>query len=167
MKKFIRKIKYFGVLRTLQYFFFQRVLLINYKVPWPVHWSSIVNHHENITQKEFRPYLGAMPSQYIQAMNGIEIGLNLRIGPGVKIISANHDLHDYSKHKNEGPIIIGDNCWLSANSILLPGTKLGDHVVVAAGSVVTKSFESNHLIGGNPAKIIKKLDSYIGNPDEW
>lgn len=141
--------------------------MINYKVPWPVHWSSIVNHHKNIDQKDFRPYLGAMPSQYIQAMNGIKIGYNLRIGPGVKIISANHSMIDYSKHLPSRPIIIGDNCWLSANSIILPGVQLSDHVVVAAGSVVTKSFGPDVLIGGNPAKVIKKLDPYSGNKRDW
>lgn len=54
-----------------------------------------------------------------------------------------------------GEICIGNNCFIGAGSILLPGVFLGDNIVVAAGSVVTKSFfESNIIIGGNPAKII-------------
>ena len=103
-----------------------------------------------------------MPGQYIQAVNGIIIGKNVRIGPGVKLVSANHNLNNFSLHDQAGPIIIGDNCWLSANSVILPGVKLGDHVVVAAGAVVTKSFPENCLIGGVPARMLKPLDTYRG-----
>ena len=61
------------------------------------------------------------------------------------------------------PIIIGDNCWIGAGSILLPGVVLANHIVVAAGSVVTKSFtEDNVLIGGTPARVIKHLSYYKG-----
>jgi len=105
-------------------------------------------------------YPGYMPGQYIQAINGIIIGKNVRFGPGVKIISANHNFNDFSKHDNADPIIIGDNCWIAANAVILPGVQLGNHVVVAAGAVVTKSFTDNCLIGGVPAKIIKELDAY-------
>ena len=57
--------------------------------------------------------------------------------------------------------IIGDNCWIATNAVILPGVELGEHVIVGAGSVVTQSFkENNILIGGVPAKIIKKLDNY-------
>ena len=63
---------------------------------------------------------------------------------------------------NNGPIIIGNNCWIGTNAILLPGVELGEHVIVAAGSVVTKSFkESNIVIGGNPAKILKSIPPYF------
>lgn len=62
------------------------------------------------------------------------------IGPGVKIISASHNLNDYDLHDSIDPIEIGDNCWFGADVIILPGVKLGDHTVVAAGAVVTKSF---------------------------
>jgi len=104
-----------------------------------------------------------MPGQYIQAMNGIVIGKNVRMGPGVKIISANHDLMNFNVHTQSGPIEIGNNCWLSANSIILPGVKLGNHVVCAAGAVVTKSFPDNNcLIGGVPAVVIKQLNCYVG-----
>lgn len=54
--------------------------------------------------------------------------------------------------------IIGENCFIGEKSIILPGVILGNNVIVAAGSVVTKSFDDNVLIGGNPAKIIKKYN---------
>ncbi|KAH3687064.1 hypothetical protein WICPIJ_001954, partial [Wickerhamomyces pijperi] len=56
------------------------------------------------------------------------------------------------------PIRIGDNCWLGANVTILPGVTLGDNVVVGAGATVTKDVESNSLVLGVPAKVVKKLD---------
>lgn len=53
-------------------------------------------------------------------------------------------------------IVIGKNCFIGANSIIMPGVEIGDSVIVAAGSVVTKSVKSNCIVAGNPAKIIKE-----------
>ena len=53
------------------------------------------------------------------------------------------------------PIRIGNKCWIGANAIVLPGVSLGDHVIVGAGAIVTKSFPSNCTIAGVPARIIK------------
>ncbi len=103
-----------------------------------------------------------MPGCYIQAMNGIHVGRNLWVGPGVKIISANHDPCDYARHIKTNPIKIGDDCWLGSNCVILPGVELGDHTIVAAGAVVTKSFdEGDIMLAGVPAKIIKRLDKYV------
>jgi len=73
----------------------------------------------------------------------------------VKIISANHKIEDLSKHEKTRPIRIGKDCWLGANAIILPGVELGDRVIVGAGTVVTKSFPSNCIIMGVPARIIR------------
>ena len=74
----------------------------------------------------------------------------------------NHNTNNYAKYIKDSPIIIGDNCWIGASSIILPGIKLGNHVVIGAGSVVTKSFlDDNILVAGNPAKKIKDLDTYL------
>jgi acetyltransferase-like isoleucine patch superfamily enzyme len=155
--RFMKFIKY------LQYRIFQKVFGINYKVPWPVHWSSIVTHSKNIKfNKELIP-LGYSPGCYIQARNGIVIGSNVLIASGVKIISSNHELIDYTKYTKNKPIIIGDNCWIGANCVILPGVELGEHTIVAAGSVESKSFpRGNCIIGGIPAKKIKDIEPYIG-----
>jgi acetyltransferase-like isoleucine patch superfamily enzyme len=59
--------------------------------------------------------------------------------------------------KNQAPIIIGDNVWTGANSVILPGVTIGDYSVIAAGSVVNKDVPGGYLYGGVPAKMIKKL----------
>ena len=98
----------------------------------------------------------------------IEIGDHVTLTAGVQLIT--HDgaawvlrgLDDELKHTNIlGKIKIGNNVFIGVNSIVLPGVTLGDNIIVASGSVVTKSFESNVVIGGVPAKVIKKLDDYI------
>lgn len=128
------------------------------KLHWPVHGSSRISFPENI-----KIGVGTAPGLsincYIQGLNGIEIGDYTIIGPGVNIISADHDLSDFNAHiKSGNPIIVGKNCWLGANSIILPECVIGDNTVVAAGAVVTKSFpQGNVLIAGVPAKVIKSL----------
>ncbi len=87
------------------------------------------------------------------------IGDYTLIGPNVGIISANHSNLDYRVHK-PGTVIIGNYCWLGMNSMILPNVTLGDHTIVAAGAVVTKSFPNGYcVLAGNPAKIIKDIDS--------
>lgn len=53
------------------------------------------------------------------------------------------------------------------DTLIMPGVTIGDHVLIAAGSVVTKSVPSNVVIGGNPAKIISTLDDYINKNIQW
>ncbi|MDO6600868.1 MULTISPECIES: DapH/DapD/GlmU-related protein [Tenacibaculum] len=162
-KKISARIIFLGPKRFVQYFIAQKIFRINSNVPWPVHWSSTVTHPNNIKKKSQLPFLGHHFGCYIQANNGIHIGYNLRYGPNVHIVSASHDLNDYEKHTKGKPIIIGDNCWIGAGAIILPEVELGNHIIVAAGSVVTKSFkENNVLIAGIPAKIVKELESYSG-----
>ena len=62
--------------------------------------------------------------------------------------------HDMCRklHKD---VYIGKNCFIGANAIILPGVRVGDHCVVAAGSVVTRDVQSRSIVAGNPAKIIK------------
>ena len=84
---------------------------------------------------------------------GVHIGDNSRVMLEVLIIA-----HDYSrglKGKIWCDTRIGHHCVIGGRSIILPGVELGNHVFVAAGSVVTKSFPSNCMIAGNPAKIIR------------
>jgi acetyltransferase-like isoleucine patch superfamily enzyme len=98
----------------------------------------------------------------IYAMNEINIGDNVLIGGNCKIID--NDFHPLRASQRidqkvedikKRPIIIGDGCFIGANSIILKGTTLGKNCVVGAGSVVSGSFPDNVVIAGNPAKVIK------------
>jgi len=55
--------------------------------------------------------------------------------------------------------VIGNDCFIGMNSIILKGTKIGNNLIVGAGSVVHKSFPDNVIIAGNPAKIVKHLST--------
>ncbi|MGM0539920.1 MAG: DapH/DapD/GlmU-related protein, partial [Thermodesulfobacteriota bacterium] len=69
-----------------------------------------------------------------------------------------HDLGRYDRYRCDESVVIGDNCWLATNVVILPGVRLGDHVVVAAGAVVTESFdEDDILLAGVPARIVPLL----------
>lgn len=148
-----------SIVATFMAIFPQKILGINRKVPWPVHFTSVVKGEKNILPGSRTP--GLAMGCFIDGRNGIEIGENTWIGPRVSIISMNHDINNFNSYSKTDSIKIGKNCWIAANSVILPGVQLGNHIVVAAGSVVTKSFdEDNIIIGGVPAAIIKKIDEY-------
>lgn len=141
--------------------FIQKVLRINGRVPWPVHWSTRVVAPQNIDRGSRTPGLSA--GCHIDGRNGIVFGRNVWIGPRVTIVSMNHEMDDYRSYVKAGPISIGDNCWLGAGAIILPSVELGPHTIVAAGAVVTTSFPQGDLVlGGNPARPIKMLGPYKG-----
>lgn len=143
---------------TFHTWFTQRVLGINRRADWPVSPTSRVSGCAKI-----RIGIGAAPGLspgcYIQGINGIELGDYTLVGPNVVIVSASHSIYDYSEHEECGPIRIGRYCWIGANAVILPGVELGDHTVVAAGAVVTKSVPQGYcVLGGTPARVIKPID---------
>ena len=100
----------------------------------------------------------------IYARKSITVGDNTLIGGNVKILD--NDFHpieiearnaDIKEKIGVKPVIIGKNCFIGCNSIILKGTELGDGCVVGAGAVVSGKFENNCVIAGNPAKVVKKL----------
>ena len=97
---------------------------------------------------------------YYQATDAkIYIGKGTWIANNVAIITANHDLINLDIHSEGKDVKIGNNCWLASNTVILPGVVLGEHTVVAAGAVVTKSFEEGWcVLAGVPAKVIKKIE---------
>ena len=141
---------------VIKYFLLQKVLRINSKVNWPVHPTTQILAPEKISSGNRAP--GMSMGCFIDARNGVQIGNNVWIGPRVSLISMDHETLDYNKYIKNRPIIIGNDCLICTNAIILPGVKLGCKVIVAAGSVVTHSFEeSNIVIGGIPAKKIKHI----------
>lgn len=86
----------------------------------------------------------------------ITVGNNVTISNDVQFITHDNSIDRLSSEVSDvlGEITIGDNCFIGARAIILPGVTLGNECVVAAGAVVTKSFPSGSVIGGNPAKLI-------------
>lgn len=100
----------------------------------------------------------------IYARKGITIGDNTMIGGNAKILD--NDFHplevearlaDDKSKIGTREIVIGKNCFIGCNSLILKGTVLGDSCVVGAGAVVSGQFEDNCVIAGNPAKVIRRL----------
>lgn len=91
----------------------------------------------------------------------VRIGKNCFIAPQVGIYTATHPIHPAERCSGKEyakPITIGDNCWIGGHAVINPGVSLGNNVIVASGSVVTKSFGDNIIIAGNPAKILRTID---------
>mgnify|MGYP002621381799 CR=1 FL=1 len=84
------------------------------------------------------------------------------IGPNTLISTVNHPLTPMGRRKHLGiakPVRIGNDVWIGGNVTILPGVRIGNNVVVAAGAVVTKDLADNALYGGVPARKIKDIDN--------
>ena len=94
-----------------------------------------------------------------QDQGGITIDEGALIGHNTVLATINHDLNPDRRHSmTYAPIHIGRNVWIGANSTVLAGVTIGDGAVVAAGAVVTKDVEPNTVVGGVPAKLIKRIE---------
>lgn len=92
----------------------------------------------------------------LSAFSKISIGNRVSVSYNVKIITETHDAFDKNFKAITKPIVIKDNVWLGAGSIILPGVTIGEGSVIAAGSVVSNDVEPWSIVGGVPAKFIKK-----------
>ncbi|WP_423409372.1 sugar O-acetyltransferase [Heyndrickxia sp. MSNUG] len=91
----------------------------------------------------------------------VKIGENCFMAPGVHIYTAAHPINPYERIAGPEfgkPVVIGDNCWIGGRAVINPGVKIGNNVVVASGAVVTKDVPDDVVVGGNPARIIKKIE---------
>ena len=98
----------------------------------------------------------------IAASAPINIGDYTLIGPHVQIHTATHPVDPFERQQWAfwaRPVHIGQNVWIGAGVIICPGVRIGDHSVVAAGSVVVSDVPACTLVGGNPAKVIRALDA--------
>ena len=90
------------------------------------------------------------------------IGNHVNLAQGITVTALNHNFSDATKRIDEQgvstkPVVIGDDVWIGANAVILPGVTIGSHCVIAAGAVVTKDVPDNTVVGGVPAKVLKQL----------
>lgn len=95
---------------------------------------------------------------HFQDQGGVVIGDGALIGHNVVLATVNHDLDPAQNRKNHyAPIHIGAHAWIGSNATILAGVSIGDWSVVAAGAVVTHDVPPNVVVGGVPARIIKRI----------
>jgi maltose O-acetyltransferase len=90
----------------------------------------------------------------------VKLGDRVFVAPNVQFYPATHPLDAVQRGKMweyGKAITIGSNVWIGGSAVICPGVSIGDRTVIAAGAVVTKDFPADVVIGGNPAKVIKKL----------
>lgn len=95
---------------------------------------------------------------HFQDQGGIEIGDGALIGHNVVLATVNHDLNPEENRKNHyAPVKIGSHVWIGSNATVLPGVTIGEWSVVAAGAVVTQDVPAMTVVGGVPARVLKKI----------
>lgn len=95
----------------------------------------------------------------------IYIGSCVMMGPNVVLATAGHPVRPDLRKKQAQfnlPIHIGDNVWLGAGVIVLPGVAIGENSVIGAGSVVTKDIPANVVAVGNPCRVLREI-----SPRDW
>ncbi|WP_372983722.1 sugar O-acetyltransferase [Microbacterium sp.] len=91
----------------------------------------------------------------------ITIGCDCQIGPNVQLLTPTHPVDPAMRHKLESaqPIVIGDNVWIGGGAIVCPGVKIGENSVIGAGAVVVRDVPANVVAAGNPARVIRHIES--------
>ena len=123
--------------------------------------NVMINRNVNIWGSEFKIGDNVQINPGTSLYGNIEIGNNVMIAPNCMLASGNHGIKDngepmiIQKCTSKGKIIIEDDVWIGANSVILDGVTIKTGAVVGGGSVVTKNIPSKAIVAGNPAKIIK------------
>ena len=91
----------------------------------------------------------------------IYVGSYTMFGPNVTVATASHPIspeHRKQDYQYNKPVRIGENCWIGAGVIILPGVTIGDNTVIGAGSVVTKDIPANVVAVGNPCRVLREIN---------
>lgn len=120
---------------------------------------SVFGNPENPLYIGDNTYIG-MNTAIVGYARSIRIGKYVSIAQNVNIMSGsgpNNEIMQRIFPSHREPVVIDDLCWIGASAIIMPGVTLGKACVVGANSYVTKSFDDYSVIGGTPAKLIRKL----------
>jgi acetyltransferase-like isoleucine patch superfamily enzyme len=106
----------------------------------------------------------------VTASGGVKIGARSLVGYRTQILSVNHRLPAgqakiFDAGSQPKPVVIEDDVWIGANCMILPGVTIGHGSVVAAGSVVTKSIQPFTIVGGVPARVIRRRNASRSGED--
>jgi acetyltransferase-like isoleucine patch superfamily enzyme len=88
----------------------------------------------------------------------IVLGRNVRVGPNARFHAAGHDIADAAYRHTGGTIRVGDDVWIGAGALLLPGVTVGDRSVIGAGSVVTRDVPADAVAVGVPARVVRRRE---------
>ncbi len=91
----------------------------------------------------------------------ISIGDNVTLAPRVHILAHDASMKTFLGFTRVANIKIGDNVFVGAGAIILPGVTVGDNVIIGAGSIVTKDIPNDSIALGNPAHVVKSLDEFL------
>jgi len=90
----------------------------------------------------------------------ITFGDNCMLGPNVSLYTAGHPIHPATRNSGYEygkPITVGNNVWIGGSVTIVPGVRIGNDVVIGAGSVVTSDIPDGVVAAGNPCKVIKQI----------
>lgn len=133
-------------------------------------YSLIMLHNESQLNLGENFQLGMFSR--IAVAKSITIGKNVFTGPNVFIADYNHEYQDIeipiwdqgNSIKENGGVVIGDDCWIGTNVVISGTINIGNHCIVGANSVVTKNVPDYSVVAGSPAKLIKYFDFEI---EKW
>lgn len=91
----------------------------------------------------------------------ITIGDNVTLAPRVHILAHDSSTYLFFGKTRAANVTIGNDVFVGAGSIILPGVHIGNRVIIGAGSIVTKDIPDNSVAAGNPAKVICDIDTYL------
>lgn len=122
------------------------------------HQTILKGYYKNELRIGDYTWIGQMC--FFHAAGGIEIGREVGIGPGVRILTSVHDEPPRSVPIPRAPLVfakvtIGDGADLGVNAVIMPGVTVGEGAIVGAGSVVTKDVPPYAVVAGVPAKILR------------
>ncbi|MDP2295568.1 MAG: acyltransferase [Pseudolabrys sp.] len=96
----------------------------------------------------------------LRAGGGLTIGNRVLIAAGAAIVTVGHPIEPPRWNKvTAAPVKIGDDVWIGVNAVILPGVTIGNGAIVAAGAVVTEDVAPFTMVGGVPARVLRKFDT--------